>query len=194
MRGMGTPGVMGPAPIKTTVINLFAGPGAGKSTAAAELFFNLKNMGKTVELVREVAKEWAWAGKKIRKIDQLIISAEQFHREASLYGKVEFIITDSPVWIAGAYEERYQGHDLSRPLLEGCMKLALESGVTHLNYLITRHKPYEQQGRFESEQQAIEVDRDIEAYLVKNRILFKKVAAPDHIRGSVILGNILEKV
>jgi len=48
----------------TRVINLLGGPGVGKSTAAAKLFAKYKDEGKSVELVREYVKDWAWEGRK----------------------------------------------------------------------------------------------------------------------------------
>ena len=39
------------------VINLFAGPGTGKSTTAAGLFYKMKSKGYMVELVTEFAKD-----------------------------------------------------------------------------------------------------------------------------------------
>jgi pantothenate kinase len=44
---------------KTTIINVYGGPGAGKSTSAAYLYYLLKVAGKNVELVREYVKDWA---------------------------------------------------------------------------------------------------------------------------------------
>ena len=46
--------------MKTVVINLFGGPGCGKSTIAAELFAILKKQGYEVELVTEYAKDKVW--------------------------------------------------------------------------------------------------------------------------------------
>ena len=40
------------------VINLFAGPGAGKSTTAAGLFHLMKIAGMNVELVTEFSRSW----------------------------------------------------------------------------------------------------------------------------------------
>lgn len=59
------------------VINLIGGPGAGKSTTAAGLFFLMKCAGLKVELVTEFAKELSydenWADLK----KQLYVLAEQ---------------------------------------------------------------------------------------------------------------------
>lgn len=42
---------------RTLVVNLFAQPGAGKSTGAAYLFYNLKCLGVNCEYVSEFAKD-----------------------------------------------------------------------------------------------------------------------------------------
>lgn len=42
------------------VINLFGGPGIGKSTLAAGLFEHMKIAGFNVELVNEYAKDMVW--------------------------------------------------------------------------------------------------------------------------------------
>lgn len=44
----------------TKVINLFGGPGCGKSTGAAYIFSLLKMKGMNVELVTEFAKDKTW--------------------------------------------------------------------------------------------------------------------------------------
>ena len=42
------------------VINLFGGPGCGKSTQAAYIFSRLKMLGLNCELVTEFAKDKTW--------------------------------------------------------------------------------------------------------------------------------------
>lgn len=42
------------------IICLYGGPGAGKTTTSAGLFFKLKSMGHTCELNREYVKDWVW--------------------------------------------------------------------------------------------------------------------------------------
>ena len=44
----------------TIVVNLFAGPGAGKSTGAAYIFSKLKMAGVDAEYVTEFAKDKTW--------------------------------------------------------------------------------------------------------------------------------------
>jgi ATP:corrinoid adenosyltransferase len=45
------------------VINLWAGPGAGKSTTASGLFYLMKTADMQVELVTEYAKDMTWEGR-----------------------------------------------------------------------------------------------------------------------------------
>lgn len=44
----------------TLVVNLFGGPGSGKSTGAAYVFARLKMLGYNAELVTEFAKDKTW--------------------------------------------------------------------------------------------------------------------------------------
>ena len=64
------------------VINLFGGPGAGKSTTAAGLFFFMKSdssFDKSVELVTEFAKDLTYAErfKELQGDNQLYITSKQ---------------------------------------------------------------------------------------------------------------------
>ena len=58
------------------LINLFGGPGAGKSTGAAYIFSQLKMAGVNAELVTEFAKDKVWEGNK-----------EVFKNQAYIFGK-----------------------------------------------------------------------------------------------------------
>src|SRR4051812_15213434 len=82
--------------MQSLVINLWGGPGCGKSTTAAGLFHRLKIHHESVELVTEYAKDLCWEGRK-PPFDALSILAEQAKRQRRLAGKVRFIITDSPL-------------------------------------------------------------------------------------------------
>lgn len=47
----------------TKVINLYGGPGTGKSSTAGMLFAHLKLRGVNCEYVQEYAKDAAWEGR-----------------------------------------------------------------------------------------------------------------------------------
>lgn len=97
--------------MKTTVINIYGAPGSGKSTLAAELYAEMKKYGKSVELVREAIKPWAYEGKKPTVFEQIYITNKQMLEETSLYGKVDYLITDSPVALGDFYCQYYHNCD-----------------------------------------------------------------------------------
>jgi len=85
------------------IINLFGGPGVGKSTLAAGVFSLMKLEGKDVELVTEYAKELVWESVALENLSQLNIFANQYKRIARLDGKVEYVVTDSPLLLSSIY-------------------------------------------------------------------------------------------
>lgn len=145
--------------MNTYVIDLYAGPGAGKSTLAAETFAVLNKQGARVELVREYVKWWAWRQHKIERWDGPYFAAKQLRMESSLYGKVDVIITDSPILMTAIYEELYQPD--STLLLNFCTEIYRQQkkeNVFHIPCLVTREKPYVAQGRYETAEQAKGID------------------------------------
>ena len=62
------------------VINLYGGPGSGKSTTAAGLFSLMKIEGQRVELVTEFARDEINSGNAHRLQNQDWIFAHQHHR------------------------------------------------------------------------------------------------------------------
>lgn len=149
----------------TKVINLFGGPGCGKSTLAAELYHHMKKAGESVELVREYVKDWAWAGREVNQYDQLLISGKQSQRESVLYGKVDYIITDAPLLLGPFYEIHYTDRDIMLPSVRKFLNVANQDGISHYNFLLARLKQYNPDGRYETEEQALAIDQKLEAYL-----------------------------
>ncbi|PWU11648.1 MAG: hypothetical protein C5B47_00640 [Verrucomicrobia bacterium] len=154
--------------MKTKVINLLGGSGLGKSTTAALLFGELKLLGKQAELVREYVKEWAWEGKPVGVFGQNIIYGQQLARESMLYGKVEYIVTDSPLILAAIYQKFYTGKDTIAACIFNDLESAKLQGVEHINIVLRRNKVFDPRGRYETEAQARMVDVAVVEYLKAN--------------------------
>lgn len=153
---------------KTTIINLYCGPGGGKSTNAAFLFYLLKAEGKNSELVREYVKDWAWENRKISTYDQLYFLGKQIRRESMLYGKVDWIVSDSPVMMNLYYAQKYCTLSLSEGVRAGTLSFyqqAAEDGHKHIHVLLKRTKPYSSDGRYQSEAEAVEIDAELRRLL-----------------------------
>ena len=134
----------------------------------------MKKRGLEVELVNEYVKKWAWTGRKVGALDQVYIFGKQAKSEHDLYGKVEYIITDSPLLLSPIYEKYYSsdGESIVEPSVLAHIEKAGDNGVRHINYLIPRTKPFNPKGRFETEETAKEIDRLVEKYLLELDIPF----------------------
>lgn len=166
---------------KTICINLFAGPGAGKSTAAAALFAELKNRGESVELVREYVKSWAWANRDVKPSDDIYLLGKQAAYESRLYGKVKYIVTDSPVLLAGMYALR-RGDPKQNYVNDAALGFinAHSDQVEYRNIFLNRVKDYVTEGRYETESQAKEMDDFIKSYFRIFSIPYKEYDGNDY--------------
>lgn len=157
----------------TKVINFFAGPGAGKSTTAAGLFYEMKCAGLKVELVTEYAKELAYANLLRDPIhaNAWKIFEQQNARLELLRDKVDFIVTDSPLLINCAYAH----HSLKtkEELLHfACRVEENFDSWENFNVWVVRDKPYQQFGRAETEAEARDVDRRLQSMFDKRVALW----------------------
>ena len=153
---------------KTTIINLYGGPGSGKSTSAAYLYYLLKAGGENVELVREYVKDWAWEKRTISTYDQIYFLGKQVRRESMLYGKVKWIVTDSPVMMNLYYAQKYCPRDLAEGVRSATLSFyrqAADDHHKHLHIMLTRNKPYVSEGRYQLEAEAKEIDTGVKRLL-----------------------------
>ncbi len=170
------------------VINLFGGPGSGKSTTAAGLFFKMKldNRVKSVELVTEFAKDMVYAGRTEELRDnQLYITAKQYSRMQRLAGKVDYIITDSPLVQSIMYTPEDYFNSFKQLVIE------VYSSFTNLNVFINRVKKYEQYGRDRTEEESNIISNNILGLLDKNNLDYVRVDgdndAPDIIKNVLLV-------
>jgi hypothetical protein len=162
----------------TTVINFFAGPGAGKSTTKAGTFFKMKLAGYKCEMVEEFAKELTYQENWDALKDQEFVSEEQEWRQNILEDHVDYILTDSPLILGCFYA---QGKFDTQEFRDDLWKRF--NGYDNINIWINRTKPYATYGRSQTEDEAKELDKKI-FYAVKD-ILHLSVdgdeRAPDQI-------------
>jgi|TARA_B110000971_G_scaffold27322_1_gene24528 ABC-type phosphate transport system ATPase subunit len=143
----------------TKVINFYGGPGSGKSTQASGLFYKMKALGYSVELVNEFAKECVWEGNVPMLKDQLWVLAHQHRKLVRLRDKVDYIITDSPVLLSIVYRNVYDG-----PMYTDVMdKLALECYhlYDNINVVLKRTDQFDDVGRAQDRAHSEKIDSDI---------------------------------
>ena len=179
----------------TKVINILAGSGCGKTTTAAGVFYELKKRNINCELVSEYVKTWAWQGRKIEPIDQGYILERQARSERLLYGKVDYIVTDSPFMLSPIYEKFYNDTEYTKNTVFYFLEEAKKQGVEHINFLLNRTKPFNPQGRYEDEETAKKIDVAVVEFLLYNRLGYYKVSSEDQDdKVAEILYNIGEEL
>jgi hypothetical protein len=144
-------------------INIYSGPSCGKSTTAAFLFSELKVKGYQIELIDEFIKGWAWEKKVPTSWDQWYIFSKQLHKEDKIARNGIHTITDSPLWMQVAYMQR-NGDVFSSEVISACKKFDLLY-PKNLNILLKRTVKYDNEGRYENYEQALEMDNNIKKLL-----------------------------
>lgn len=138
---------------KTLVVNLFGGPGTGKSTGAAYIFSRLKLEGVDAELVTEYAKDKVWE-KNSKVFDcQMYLSGKQLWKIKRCLGEVDVIVTDSPILQGCIYLD--ENDPLRKALIKEHFKMS------SLNIMLHRVKAYNPNGRNQTEEEAEEMDEKI---------------------------------
>lgn len=157
---------------KTLIVNLFAGPGSGKSTTAAGVFHNLKINGVNCELVTEFAKHITWREDFNTLKNQLYVFAKQHDRMFHLKDKVDVIITDSPIVMGLIYVD---WSTISRSFETLVVDEFYRPDCKNVNYFINRVKPYNPSGRSQTEDEAKVKDQEIKDLLSHYRIDYDSI-------------------
>lgn len=159
----------------TIVINAFAGPGAGKTTSCLEVAEKLKKQGFVTEYVQEYAKELVYDNNLIM-LDghyehQFAILNEQMKRINRLYGKVDFIVTDSPILLNNTYLNEDKNTEVYSAYSDSVNKLY--GLYNNFNYFVERDTSvFEKEGRIHNFEQSIAIDNELKNMLHNNQIDF----------------------
>lgn len=138
------------------VINIFGGPGAGKTTLAMNVFTVLNMKQQKIEYVDEYAKELTWNESFKMMENQQMIFANQHQKFFRLRNKVDIVVTDAPLFNSIVYSGK--GDD----------NVHFHANVFHefnkyknLNFFLRRETEYQTHGRSQKLEDAIKVDEEV---------------------------------
>lgn len=153
---------------KPLIVNLFGGPGTGKSTGAACVFSKLKMAGVNAELVTEFAKDKLWEEAHAPFENQLYMLAKQYFRITRCENKVDVIVTDSPILLSLIYntDKERLGEDFEKLVKH------IFNYYNSYNIFLHRVKPYNPIGRFQTEDESKGLDEDIKNMLIDCGVAF----------------------
>jgi len=158
---------------KTIHIQLFGGPGSGKSTMRSRIFYELKKRQLNVEEITEYAKELTYGKDDMKLSDQILLFGKQNHSHFVLDKNedIDIIVTDSPPIMGITYM------DSNLPYYNELKDLMLkvDKGYKSINYFLTRNHEYQEFGRNQTEEQSDEKAEEIKNFLKENNIDFIEV-------------------
>lgn len=143
--------------MNTIVINLFGEPSAGKSTAAMDITARLKRKGINAEYVSEFAKDKVYENNGEVFKHQEYMFGKQSYKMGRVRDKVQVMVVDSPLILCIVYnkDKAILGEDFNKTVLN------MFNSYNNRNYLLARKHTYENEGRFQNENEALEVRNQI---------------------------------
>lgn len=152
------------------VINLYGSSGAGKSTAAAGLTYELKSEGLKVETINEYAKELCILNSQHLLENQTWVFANQYQKMKYLSKDLDFVITDSPLMLASFYGNKYEYEFRSLfPLIE-----EVYNSFDNINIFLDRNHSWDPYARIQSEEESKQDSLELEIFLQQHRIEYSK--------------------
>lgn len=174
--------------MNTIVINLFGEPGVGKSTAAMDITAKLKRKGINAEYVSEFAKDKVYENNgEVFKHQEYLFGKQSF-KMGRVKDKVQVMVVDSPLILCIVYNnDETLGEDFDKTVRN------VFDSYDNKNYLLTRKHTYEDEGRFQNEEEALEVRKQIINALNKLNISYN-VATSSEADCEIIADNIAEEI
>jgi hypothetical protein len=179
------------------IINILGGPCAGKSTLASELFTAMKKLGYSVENTQEFPKVLAWDGNTEAIRDQFFVTANQHRNISRLYGKVDYIIVDSPIILGLVYKKLYDyfttyPSDFYDETYDNFIINLFKKYKSINIYLNRLEDKYDNIGRYQTYEESTNIDKKIEELLLVNNIHYTKHNVGDDIVNDIL--NIIKNI
>lgn len=151
----------------TIVINLFGSAGSGKSTTAMGLTYYLRLLGYKAEYVTEYAKDLVNEGSFNKLKHQLYVFSKQLKRMEVVTDKgLDFIVTDSPIFLSLFYGDKY---GTSGPYLKELVA-SYHKTFVNINVFLKRHVPYDPLLRVQTEEESNQDSDDLADFLRNNNV------------------------
>lgn len=177
----------------TKIINLFGGPGVGKSSIAAGLVYELKKKHISCDAPYEFPKVLAWDDNQSAIKDQLYVLANQHRGIVQSFGKVDYIIMDSPIILSLIYKNYYNGLEYPSLLyteLFDEMVLGIHNKYENLNIVLKRGEGvHNEKERYQDLEKSKELDLMIQQTLDIHRIPYTEIPVNE-----ITLKKILELI
>jgi 2-phosphoglycerate kinase len=179
----------------TKIINLFGGPGIGKSSIASGITYKLKSKHINCDNPYEFPKLLAWDENNSAIRDQLYVLANQHRGIVKSYGKVDYIILDSPILLSLVYKNYYRSNEYPATLYGDSfdkMVLDIHNQYDTLNIVLKRgNGKHNDKERYQSLEESIELDNLITSTLQVNNIPFIEVELNENTVDNIL--SILEQ-
>lgn len=170
------------------VVNFIAAPSAGKSSLMADVFAKLKWKNIDAEMVTEYAKDLVWEERTQTFKNEIYIFAKQHHRLFRLNNKVDIIITDRPLILSCYYNRAANGSQLLDQLV-----LEEFNKFNNLNFFVNRVKPYNPNGRNQTEDESNAIGVSLKEMLNENNITYTEITGEPSSTDRVV-SKILEQL
>jgi hypothetical protein len=159
---------------KCAVINLFAGPGVGKSILSSMIFTKLKMKQVECEQSLEYVKDKVYEESKKTIENQIYLFGKQQHKLFRLRDKVKVIVADGPLPISLVYDES-KSVNLKNIIMEEFNK------YNNFNIFVKRNEnvAFEQYGRSQKVEEARLIDERVLTILKENNIPYYTITGVD---------------
>jgi|SaaInlStandDraft_4_1057021.scaffolds.fasta_scaffold64805_1 hypothetical protein len=164
----------------TSIINFISGPGVGKSVMTSLMFANLKMAGYNAEIIPEYAKQLIWTEDYEILNNQYHVSYYQNKLIRALDNKTDIIVTDGCLLHGLVYNminpDNTSDKDKTK---DAILKWFHESN--NINIYLERNPniDYQQEGRQQTQEQAIHVDNLLKFQLFDNNIEYTSFESSD---------------
>ncbi len=155
------------------VINIYAGPGAGKTTQGLDITAYMKKKGYSVELIPEYAKKLIYQGREHElRSNQIGVFSNQLEPYRYLDGKVDYVIAECPLLLSVVYNRI--GNVEDNPYFDDFV-MHEHNRFDNINIYLRRETVYKTEGRYQDEKGAIEVDNMTVSFLEEQNVDYTEI-------------------